>query len=73
LQIEPTVSAGEMLLMTCLPDKPGSIGHYFFTEPSDGALVQKLLVIRVAHVGEATDKDSPPAVKTLDLGVAVEE
>jgi hypothetical protein len=70
LQIESTLSPGEMLLLTSLPDRPGSVGHYFFTEPSDGALLQKLLVIRVAHIGEAAEKDT---VKTIDLGVAVEE
>jgi hypothetical protein len=73
LQIESVLAPGQMLLLTSLPERTGSVGHYFFTEPSDGALVQKLLVIRVAHIGQQQESDSPEAVKTLDLGVAVQE
>ena len=32
-----------------LPDRPGSLGHYFFTEQTKGAMEQKLLLIRVAQ------------------------
>ncbi len=41
---------GQMLVMTCRPDHPGSLGHYFFTEPvGDDALAQRMLVVRLAR------------------------
>jgi hypothetical protein len=38
-----------MLLVSSLPGRPGSLGHYFFTEQTSGALDQKLLLIRLAQ------------------------
>jgi hypothetical protein len=49
LALSATLSAGEMLLVTSLPHRPGSVGHYFFTEPKSGALEQKLLIIRLSQ------------------------
>jgi hypothetical protein len=49
LALSATLSAGEMLLVTSLPQRPGSAGHYFFTEQTNGALEQKLLIIRLAQ------------------------
>lgn len=49
LALSATLSSGEMLLVTSLPHRPGSLGHYFFTEQTAGALEQKLLIIRLAQ------------------------
>lgn len=49
LALQATVSPGEMLVITSLPERTGSLGHYFFTEQTKGALEQKLLLIRVAQ------------------------
>jgi hypothetical protein len=49
LALSATLSPGEMLLVTSLPSRPGSLGHYFFTEQTSGALQQKLLLIRLAQ------------------------
>jgi hypothetical protein len=49
LALSATLSPGEMLLVTSLPQRPGSLGHYFFTEQRAGALEQKLLIIRLAQ------------------------
>jgi hypothetical protein len=49
LELAVSLAAGEMLLVSCLDDRPGSVGHYFFTEPSDEKLSQKLLVIRLSQ------------------------
>jgi hypothetical protein len=43
-----TLSPGCMLLVSSLPDRPGSLGHHFFTE-DNGKLEQKLLVLRLAQ------------------------
>ena len=43
-----------MLLLTCLPDRTGTLGQYFFTEPlgsssaDDPQMQQKLTIIRLA-------------------------
>jgi len=51
LKLSLTLSAGQMLLMTCQDDKPGSIGHYFFTQQDGEKPMQKLWVIRLAQAG----------------------
>lgn len=49
LRIAATLSPGQMLLVTCLPDRPGSAGHCFFTQTTSDRTVQKLYVFRVAQ------------------------
>ncbi len=46
-QLEP----GQMLIVSCQPDRPGTLGHCFFTEPKADSLMQKFLVIRIAEAG----------------------
>jgi len=48
LRISATLSPGSLLLVGSLPDRAGSLGHYFFTEGDDHR-EQKLLVIRLAQ------------------------
>ena len=48
LGISSTLAPGDILLLSSLPLRPGSLGHYFFTE-NKGRLEQKLLVIRLAQ------------------------
>jgi hypothetical protein len=47
LKLEATLAPDQMLLITNLPERSGSLGHYFFTESKSGHLEQKLLVIRL--------------------------
>jgi hypothetical protein len=49
LAFDATLAPTQMLLLTTLPDRPGTLGHYFFTEPQADAdeSQQKLLVIRL--------------------------
>lgn len=49
LGIAATLAPGEMLVLTCLPDRESSLGHYFFTAPAPGEPQQKLLLVRVAQ------------------------
>jgi hypothetical protein len=46
MTIAADLSPGWMLVLSSLPNRPGSLGHSFFTQDSDG-LEQKLLVIRL--------------------------
>jgi hypothetical protein len=50
LAITAKLSPGGMLVLTSLPNLPGSLGHYFFTETeTEGRLHQKLLIIRLSQ------------------------
>jgi hypothetical protein len=46
LAVSVTLAPGEMLLMTTMPEKSGTLGHYFFTQPTSAQPAQKLLVLR---------------------------
>jgi hypothetical protein len=48
LGFSAVLAPGSMLLITSLPDRPGSLGHHFLTA-EDGSLRQKMLVIRLAQ------------------------
>ncbi len=62
--ISATLSPGSMLVLGSLPNRPGSLGHHFFTE-DQGQLEQKLLVIRLAQT-QHDELFSPPEVLPLD-------
>lgn len=49
-----TLSPGDMLIITCQGDRPGSLGQQFFTERQADVLNQIVLLIRVAQ-GKADD------------------
>jgi len=48
LRISAVLSPGNMLILSSLPNLPGSLGHHFFTE-DDGQLKQKLLLVRLTQ------------------------
>jgi hypothetical protein len=48
LALSAILLPGHMLAVTCRPDRPGSLGYYFFTEQGDRP-EQKLLLIRLAQ------------------------
>lgn len=49
LKTEVVLAPNQVLLMTAMPKRSGSLGHYMFTESSSGRLDQKLLMIRLAQ------------------------
>lgn len=49
LALVATLQPGHMILLSSLPHKPGSLGHYFFTQEMSGKLEQKLVVIRLSQ------------------------
>jgi hypothetical protein len=69
LAISAVLSPGTMLILTALPDRPGSLGHYFFTEGEDNHLKQKLLVLRLCQ----TQHDDLIAPPPLDVDVDAHE
>lgn len=53
LQIEVSLAAGEMLIITGIPDASSRLGHYFHTVDGESGREQKLIVIRLAQVPES--------------------
>jgi hypothetical protein len=51
LKVSAVLGPGSMLILGCLPDRPGSLGDCFFTEDSGSATdtERKLLVVRVCQ------------------------
>jgi hypothetical protein len=45
LAFEVVLAPGQAIVLGARADRPASVGHYFFTEPLDGELEQKLLLI----------------------------
>jgi hypothetical protein len=60
LTFDATLAQDQMLLVTSLPDRPGTLGNYFFTEQKDGQSQQKLVVIRLAE-SRYSDLFVPPS------------
>ena len=58
LRIEAALTPGQMLVIGCLPERPGSLGSHFFTETTAQGPEQKILLIRLAQM--------PPAELYLD-------
>ncbi|MGB9688411.1 hypothetical protein [Thermogutta sp.] len=50
LTIKLDLAPGDMLVVTCAPDQPGSLGGRFFTVTSSGKREQKLIAIRLSQV-----------------------
>ena len=51
LKLTSTLGPGAMLVLSSLPNRPGSLGHYFFMESNnrDDRFDQKLILIRVCQ------------------------
>jgi hypothetical protein len=56
-----------MIVMSSLANRPGSLGHYFFTREADGKLEQKLMVLRLAQTqhDDLFDPQLPLSLDTL--------
>ncbi len=50
-----------MVILSSLPNRPGSLGHYFFTEGEDNHVEQKILVLRLSQT-QHDDLVAPPAI-----------
>jgi hypothetical protein len=49
MEIMASLAPGEMLVLSSARDRPGSLGHYFFSDAATGRLERKLLFIRLAQ------------------------
>jgi hypothetical protein len=62
LRTETHLAPGQFLLISCLTDRPGTLGHHFFTEKRGERTVQKLVLVRLAHTqyDDLFSPDAPP-------------
>ena len=61
MTIAADMPCGAMLILSSLPNRPGSLGHYFLTV-NDGKLEQRLLIVRLSqtqHDGLFLPSDPP--------------
>ena len=65
MTIEAVLAPGQILLISTLPARSGTVGHRFFTQHSEGRLEQKLLVLRLAQT-QHDELTSPPEPLQLD-------
>jgi hypothetical protein len=72
LAFEATLAPQEMLVLTSLPQRCGTLGHYLFTEPHDDQLQQKLLLVRLAE-SRASDLFAPVGLADAKMGSGSEE
>ncbi len=63
LALAANLSPGGLLVLSSLPNRPGSLGHYFFTEKGDRQ-EQKLLVIRLSQTQNDPLFEPSPTLKT---------
>lgn len=54
LRMTVTLAPGQMLLVTAVPDRPGTLGHHYFNERGQQRDLHKLLIVRPAY-GSAGD------------------
>lgn len=66
LLLEAPLAPGEMLIIGAQANRPGSAGHYFFSEKTSTGLVRKLLVVRVSQT--QYDPALAPAVNLAAQG-----
>ncbi|MDD3469011.1 MAG: hypothetical protein PHE53_03400 [Thermoguttaceae bacterium] len=60
MTLETTLSPGQMLVLTCLPEQSRSLGWRFFTRDDKGTTEQRMLVIRLSHVQHTGIQDTSP-------------
>lgn len=63
MAISANLSPGALLILSSLPNRPGSLGHYFFTE-NDDRQVQKLLIVRLSQTQHDALFDPSQPLKT---------
>ncbi len=63
LAMESNLSIGQMLVLTCMSDRPGSLGYHYFTEKTSDRVMQKMLLVRLSDSGydDLFTVEAPPA------------
>lgn len=72
MTFETVLSPGQMLVLSTMTNRPGSLGHKFFTRSSTGKTEQTLMVIRLAQT-QHDDLFNPDEALPLDMLAEVAE
>ncbi len=72
LAVTAMLTPGNMIVMSSLPNRVGSLGHRFFSHESSGKVEQKLMVIRLSQT-QHDDLFNPQEPIPLDLQAEVHE
>jgi hypothetical protein len=69
MRMESMLSPGQLLLITCRPERPGSLGYQFFTDAKGAKAEQKLLLVRLllARYDNLFDTGVPPTTAPPDV------
>ncbi len=62
--LETILAPGHMLLLSSVPSRPGSLGHFFFTKGDGGRKEQKLMVVRLTQTQHDELFDKPAVIVT---------
>lgn len=65
MAIAADLRCGAMIIVSSLPNRPGSLGHYFLTT-NDGKLEQKLLIVRLSQTQQDPLFSPPPELKLAE-------
>jgi hypothetical protein len=65
MAIAADLRCGAMIVLSSLPNRPGSLGHYFLTT-NDGKLEQKLLIVRLSQTQQDPLFSPPPELKLAE-------
>lgn len=65
LVMSANLAAGDMVVLGSIDGRPGSLGHYFFTQETEGRHEQKLLVVRLSQT-QHDDLFDPNGVLPVD-------
>ena len=66
MTLSTDLAPGAMLVLSSLPNRPGSLGHHFFTESEGGRREQKLLIVRLSQTQHDGLFNPPEPLKLED-------
>ncbi|MDO4558895.1 MAG: hypothetical protein Q4C47_08015 [Planctomycetia bacterium] len=69
LSMETILSPGQMLVLTCLPERENSMGWRFFTRNDRGTTEQRMLVIRLSQVQNHSLLQTEDPAETFGVGM----
>jgi hypothetical protein len=67
MAIQCALAPGNMLVLSTLPSRAGSLGYRFFTQDANGQREQKLLIVRLAQTQNDELFDSPGVLPLDDV------
>jgi hypothetical protein len=73
LRVKCLLAPGQMLVVTSLPERSGSLGHALFADEDGGRATQKLLVLRLAKAAPDRAFGDSDEARPMDLNVVAQQ